>query len=438
MSARAFKSLNFGLILFILLATYDGLIRKYLLADYEKIVFLLKDILLVILFAFFYKYRKHSFAYYPKIIRLIIVFYILWVFIEIFNFKTPNIFVGIWGFKAHVLYISMIILIPLLFSNIKVMVLKCSKLTPFLVIPAGLLTMFQSRFSGDSLINQAVRGGEDSIAYFGDLSSSDSLLIRASGPFSYITGLTSFQTFMLLFIIFLLTFNSKKFFLFISTILLLSTLPASGSRAVIVIYLFFFIISFLLLISNKYTKKTGWYFLFFSLVILVLSWFFSSELWAALFNRVDSIDNSDNDRFYTAFTNAFDMFLISGFLGFGSGTANYGAAAFVSPDQVLGTSFSWIPVYFEEESGRIVLELGIIGWFISILLRLAMLIWAILLFFKVRSSELKFIGILGINFMLLAVWQGNGVFAPPYMAFGFWFIVALMGMAEYQYRIMKT
>ena len=438
MTLRAFKYLKFGLILFILLATYDGLIRKYLLNDYEQIVFIFKDVLLLILFIFFFKYRKYSFAYYPKIIRFTIALYILWVFIEIFNLNAPNIFVGIWGFKTHVLYISMIILIPLLFSNIKAMILKCSKLIPFLIIPSSLLAIYQLKFSGDSIINQAVRGGEESIAYFGDVTSLGNSLVRASGPFSYITGLTAFQNFMLLFSIFLLIFNSKKNFLIVSVILLFLSLPVSGSRSIIVINSIFLLTSFLLLISNRYTKKIGWFFIFFLLIIISASLYFSSEFWLALLSRTNSIDNFDNNRFFTIFTNTFDMFLISGPFGFGSGTANYGAAAFVPPSEVMGMHFSWIPVYFEEESGRIVLELGIIGWFISIILRVAMLVWAILLFLRVRSSELKFIGILGINFMALGFWQGNGVFSPPYMAFGYWFIVALMGIAEYQYRIMKT
>ena len=131
-------------------------------------------------------------------------------------------------------------------------------------------------------------------------------------------------------------------------------------------------------------------------------------------------------------TNAFDYFEISGFLGFGAGSANLGAPALakdVAP-------FSWLPVgnQFEEESGRIVLELGIFGWLLSLVLRLALLAWAARLVFKGQTRAVRAAGVLALPVMAIGAYVGNGVFAPPIGAAYYWFCVAVLAMAQFEHR----
>ena len=138
----------------------------------------------------------------------------------------------------------------------------------------------------------------------------------------------------------------------------------------------------------------------------------------------------------TAFTNAFDFMGEAGLTGFGTGAANL-AAVVLSGNVV---PFSWLPFGggFEEESGRIVIELGIIGWALSLGLRVGLLIWAGSLLLGGRSRNVRLTGVLALPVMALGVLQGNGVFAVPLAAVYYWFCVALMAMARYQDLQIRT
>ena len=87
---------------------------------------------------------------------------------------------------------------------------------------------------------------------------------------------------------------------------------------------------------------------------------------------------------------------------------------------------------FEEESGRLVLELGIVGWVLSLGLRVGLLLWAGALALKAGNRLGRLTGMLALPVMALGVQQGNGVFAVPIWAVYYWFCVALMAMARYQ------
>src|SRR5262249_10657578 len=129
---------------------------------------------------------------------------------------------------------------------------------------------------------------------------------------------------------------------------------------------------------------------------------------------------------------AFNYFEMAGPLGFGTGAANLGSIALAPTD----FPFSWLPTgsNFEEESGRLVLELGFVGWALSLLMRIAMAIWCINLVLRGMTRSSRLAAALALPFMLSGVHSGNGVFAPSYMAVAYWFFVALLAMAQYESR----
>ncbi len=88
---------------------------------------------------------------------------------------------------------------------------------------------------------------------------------------------------------------------------------------------------------------------------------------------------------------------------------------------------------FEEESGRIVIELGIVGWFLSLAMRLAFLTWSLRLVRRGATPSIRSAAIIAVPLLALGVYQGSGVFAPPIAAACYWFCVALLGMAQYQH-----
>ena len=163
--------------------------------------------------------------------------------------------------------------------------------------------------------------------------------------------------------------------------------------------------------------------------LLAISLVFQDDVWAASMQRAFG-DAGDEARTLTAFTNAFSYFEVAGFTGFGTGAANLGAPALASDIP----PFSWLPVgnLFEEESGRIVLELGIVGWFFNLAFRTALLTWIIWLLRPYASGSSRWAVALAFPTIAYSFWVGNAVFAPPLTNAFFWFCVSLLGMAQYE------
>lgn len=152
--------------------------------------------------------------------------------------------------------------------------------------------------------------------------------------------------------------------------------------------------------------------------------------WDALGERYVENQEEGKSRMITAFTNAFDFIEIAGATGFGAGATNFGAPALapgIDP-------FSWLPhgVGFEEESGRIVLELGWIGLILSLLLRLSLVWWSVCLLFSGRATTSRLAAVMALPFMLLGFYQGQGVIAATYIPVSYWFAVALLNLAQFE------
>jgi hypothetical protein len=166
--------------------------------------------------------------------------------------------------------------------------------------------------------------------------------------------------------------------------------------------------------------------------LLVLSMHYQDAAWEALAQRAES-SRSDENRAITAFTNAFRYFGPAGATGFGTGSANLGAPVLAKATD----AFSWLPFGgdFEEESGRIVIELGVIGWAASIAMRASFLFWSLNIALKGATMRVRAAGVLALPVVALGLYQGNGVFAVPLAAAYYWFCIAVLAMAQYEDRL---
>jgi hypothetical protein len=210
-------------------------------------------------------------------------------------------------------------------------------------------------------------------------------------------------------------------------------LPVTGSRAVVAVFSVVAVAMFFGGIVARIVSSLSLLRALLMLgVVVAISLSAQDAAWDAFQQRVSENREEGAPRVITAFTNAFDYFDAAGAFGFGAGSSNLGAVA-LAPDEI---PFSWLPVRtaFEEESGRLVLELGIVGWSISLLLRIAILAWAIRLVFQGATPLCRAAAVLALPFTAIAVHQGNGVFAPSFMAVAYWFCVALLAIAQYECR----
>lgn len=151
----------------------------------------------------------------------------------------------------------------------------------------------------------------------------------------------------------------------------MATLPATGSRSVIVVAAFSAVVMLFAALASRLIGTRMAIRIVVVLAILgAISLQTQDAAWVALQQRADQASYDASQRTFSAFTNAFSLFDTAGFFGFGSGSANLG-----SPALAKGLApFSWLPagLNFEEESGRLVLELGMFGWLISLAMRVSL------------------------------------------------------------------
>lgn len=425
------NTVGFGLFVFLFLLIYDGALRKWLFPGAEKLIFIAKDLLLFGLLIYVLAKRK---IYRNSILqsetKKLFTLYAWWVLLNVANLNLPNIYVGIWGLKAHLLYASLIIMIPLAFNNLDDLFRLLLRIYPWIVVPVCALTFVQLGAGPDSFINRQVTGGLEMISYFGEAS-----LVRVTGTFSYISGMASFvQLISVLGIgLFLGGARSKLFLLGLG--FAIASLPVTGSRSVIAVAA---VSAMIMLFAARTSRLISITVVWRAIATIVTLIWFSLQTqdatWVALQQRSQEAAESHNDlvRVFTAFTNAFDYFDAVGFLGFGTGSANFGAVGLVSDIK----PFSWLPVgdRFEEESGRIVLELGILGWVLSLAMRVGFFLWSVKLLRVGHLHTVRLAAVIALPVMALGVQQGSGVFATPIGASFYWFCVALLSMAHYEHR----
>lgn len=429
--AAAAKHIRLGLFLFLFLLIYDGALRKWVLPSAEQILFIAKDALLLglLVYALLNRPRQINASMQPAA-RTLFLLYAAWVLLEMGNLNLPSVLVGVWGLKAHLLYASLILLLPLAFSNLNDLLRWLVKIYPWVVIPVSALAFVQLASPPSSFINQQVRGGMEMISYFGE-----SGLVRVTGTFSYISGLTSFvqATTVLGIGLFLCGIRSKPFLIALG--FALAALPATGSRGVIAVAAASAVIMLFAALAARLIGTRLAVRLVVSIVVLgAISLQTQEAAWVALQQRaeISAATAGDSGRAFTAFTNAFNFFDVAGVFGFGSGSANLG-----SPALATGVApFSWLPagIFFEEESGRLVLELGMFGWLFSLAMRVALFFWSAKLAVNGRTRSVRVAAVLALPVMALGMYVGNGVFAPPVGATYYWFCVALLAIAQYEHR----
>ncbi len=418
------NSIRFGLALFLSLMLYDGALRKWGFPGGEQLIFIIKDVVLLVLIVFgLGQTNRHANSKIPGSVSPLMLLYALWVLLEIANPGLPNLAVGIWGLKSHLLYVGIVLLLPIAFHNLDDFFRVVRNLFPMVVIPICVMAFFQVALPADSLLNLSIKGDTEATAYFGEAS-----LVRVTGTFSYISGMAAFvQTFTLLGVGLFLGGARKPWFL-IGLTAIMATLPATGSRGVLVSVI---ASVFLMLIATAVSRLAKFGSVLrvvaTTAILMAISGFLQQDAWVAILQRSFG-DAGDEGRAFTAFTNALEHIEVGGFFGFGTGAANLGALALVAD----GMPFWWLPIggAFEEESGRIVLELGIIGWVFSLAMRLALLAWAMSLLTKVSTHASRLAVVIALPTIAYGVWVGNGVFAVPLANFYFWFCVALLAMAQ--------
>src|SRR5437879_1039858 len=179
----------------LLLAVFEGAVRKWVFPDYGQFIYLAKDILLLGAYAGFFVpriLRHQPLALWHPATTPLALFGLVAVF-ELANPLLPNLAIGLFGLKAYLLYAPLLYLVPCAFRETGELrrFLMTFALLAFVPLTLGVVQFWAPP---DSVLNRYAWEEEPLGAFtFGEAAK-----VRITGTFSFISGHTVYLTLIVL------------------------------------------------------------------------------------------------------------------------------------------------------------------------------------------------------------------------------------------------
>jgi len=284
------------------------------------------------------------------------------VCVQAFNLRVPSVAVGILGIRNYLLYSVLLVMVPMALQYVRrprrlVLIVGLAVIVPVLI-----LGFYQYTMPVDHWINRYVAVGAPVAKVKGDP--------RITGTFSYIGGMGSFLVFSLALgtAVFVAGIRrGDRWYQIVGPPLLALALivaPMNGSRSVV--FGFFLAVPFVLYRAFQQGRRT-------SLVLgicalLLVGGYMSTQTkwatqgWRAFEERVETAGDQET-RIEGMLWDPIEKVHI--LLGYGAGSTHPGAMALSSEGRVYPDG-----VEYEEELGRAIVELGLIGGVVFLVLKL--------------------------------------------------------------------
>jgi len=407
------------------LLVVEGALRKWVLPGAQDLIYFAKDGLLLAAYAGFLSSdgarRARGVVRDPLLIGLI-VFSTLIGAIEIFNPSLPSVLVGLLGFKAYFFYVPLLWVVPATFES-RADLWRFLYLYALLAIPLGLLALLQFGSPASSALNTYARtgGSTGAISTFGSSS-----YVRVTSTFSYITGYVSYLFATVLLILSLLStiqWHFKRYYVLYGAFgLTLIGMLVSGSRAPVLMFAVTFPLYWWMT-----TGRDRQNFLAITRVLVVLGVFAlilaygADDIVNAFYGRAAS-SHDVAGRILSPFLQPFELAGDSGLLGYGIGATHQAASLLVSDGE---TPVNWLPgLIVEDESGRVMIETGILGFLAFYGIRIYLVLMAFRLAMGMRDRFCRSIGVACLLFFLTHL--PTGIIFNVTASLYFWFFGGLL------------
>ena len=346
----------------------EGALRKWVFPGSQDLVYFAKDILLLGAYAGYLRDRarlRDRPPALPFFYGILVLAAVLGLF-QIFNPRLPNLLVGIFGFKAYFFYAPLFFVLPAAFRS-------DAELTRFLrryallAIPVGLLATAQFFSPSSSRLNAYARTNEE-LGYIATFGSSE--YVRVTATFSFITGYTSYLVATSILLLGLLGAGRWRLrghlLLFGALGMTFLGILMTGSRGPILILIVLFPIYWWLgVLRERGGGATfGRLILGLSLVGAFLAWVGGDAL-GAYYGRARGVADVLG-RIASPLVAPLHVLPDAGLFGYGIGSCHQTAVA-LTPGVL---PYSWLQgLLIEAESGRVMVELGPIGFLLVYSLR---------------------------------------------------------------------
>lgn len=372
----------------LVLVVLEGALRKWVLPQASQFIYFFKDFVLIGAYLrYFLLSPIQTRLFTQKIFILVLIGCMaIWGGLQVFNPSLGSPVIGLFGFKNYFLYVPLIWLVPQMFTTEEELY-RFIRNYLLLLIPVGVLAIAQF-FSPPSSPLNVYAWGEDGPAVV----SSGLGTVRVTGTFSYLAG---YATYLLTCLCLLLPVVSRpqahlwQMLTLVEGGLIAVTSFMTGSRGLILGSVLLITVYGLLLALTSFSS-------FFSsarkLVLPgIVSFLAVSQggrlAFESFWYRVENANDSVANRILNPFTQPFSNFHLKGLDG-------YGLGATFQANKIIRQVFQLppgeiIPVYFENEMGRVGLEVGPIGFFLWYGLRLVLLFTMLKVFLRLSHPFLR-------------------------------------------------
>ncbi len=381
--ARWKQSIQVALALVIL----EGAIRKWLVPGAQDLVYFAKDVVLLGAYAGFWRSRERTRYRAPAMPGLWIALVAGAVFgaLEMFNPALPNPLVGILGWKAYFFYVPLLFVLPAAFDS-DVDLARFLRRYALLSIPVGLLALAQFFSPSSSPLNTYARGGDaEGAGYVTTFGTSS--FVRVTATFSYISGYASYLFATAILLLAILSTVKWRFaghlkIYFALGMTLLGMLMTGSRGPVFTLALLFPFYWYLAVVRERQGGAIFGRLVIGLGVLAVLLSYAGSQALSAFEGRAIGSEDAAS-RFAAPFQAPFDILPDAGLFGYGIGATHQTAAAVtqgIAP-------YSWLHgLSAEVETGRIMLELGPVGFVLIYWARIYLIFFALRQVLRLRTS----------------------------------------------------
>lgn len=410
-----------------LLLVFEGALRKWVLPEAQAALYFAKDFVLLgayVGFAMTKGIAAPAFRARPFV--LLLVMSAAYGALEMLNPALPSLAVAAVGWRAYFFYVPLLFIVPHLFDSLEDLYRALHRYA-LLALPIALLGIVQFYSPMDGAINMNVEheAGVGGPTGFGEVDR-----VRVAGSFAFISGYSAYLLAVALLVGALLVGRASSLrgnvVLYVTLVLIMAAMFATGSRSpVYTLLAASAVYAVLSAAAGDLSPGMAIRAAIAAAIVAAGIWMFLPEPAEAFQSRVMTADDT-MDRLISPFTEPFQILVEGGLAGFGIGAAHQSAAFLAGSDYSYWTD----GIVAESETSRVMLELGILGFFLVFLFRIVIALSALRAAFTLQSRPARSLALALAMFLGTQV-LGSVIFNPT-MDVLYWFAVGIL-FALYRY-----
>lgn len=436
----ALRRWQFGVQALLVVVIVEGALRKWFLPSYGEFVYFYKDALMgAILLGYFRDHRKTILLIKSelKIVFALVGTFAIYAVASVANASAPHAVVSLFGLKAYCLYMPLAFLVPRMFPTKEKVIafLRWYLVTALAVAAIGAWQFLDGR--QDSALNryawseEVTGGARQATALFAD--ASGEYFVRITSTFSFITGLGTYLPVVFALLLGLTSLRSSRALplkirslYYLAIVGVVATALMSGSRAVTV-NLAIVMVVFFVFTSLKNAFRRLRQFAVVGLLIYVTLTLVSPQAASGLYQRAfggESQIEEGGDRIAAVFSFPFEEASYAGAFGYGIGALQNGVPALMRTLD-LSHQGEQVPIDVESEASRVMLEIGVVGFLLFMVMKLGLLpiLWRACV--TIRDPETKALAIACLAALVFPMIAGGAVTIHTQNVLQ-WFLIGLI------------